>query len=482
MGTLVIQIGQCGNQVGMKLWDQLKTSHYSNTDFMFRNGETVSHSILIDTEPKVLKDIKTERLTYSHFDPKNVIYYQHGRGNNWAMGYFNSKNQKKIKQKMETLSKFDKLSILEKANFIQKTKTNTTVSKSGMDKDFSGDEQVMRENALILEQTSILVQKEIEKIDYYTGSLVMYSLAGGTGSGLGSRILEALRDDYSTNLLYNTAVFPTMSGENPLQQYNCMLSISHMQNYSDGILYFQNEKMFRYLSRSDTSIEEKLVNIDDMNDYIASMLCHMLKINDLKTPKSFYFDYLSDLTALNECKFIELFGAPFNMKGKRSLGPESTWEAVFDQTFLQVGYDIEALDLKTMNKDSAPINSTLALKCILRSSDIDLSYLKNDTTRKNFERKINHTFHPIKWNPDAVSYETIKEKLSNNNDTKTLLLMANRVSIANLLRDLSDIAKSKFKAKAYLHWYYKYGMEEEDFTLAFENVETIIDNYTYLLN
>jgi Tubulin len=483
MGTLVIQIGQCGNQVGMKLWDQLRANHYSNTDFMFRNGETVAHAILIDTEPKVLKDIKTERLTYAHFDPKNVIFYQHGRGNNWAMGYFNSKNQKRIKQKMETLSKFDKLSILEKANFVQKTKGNSTAFKSSLDKEFSSDELVMRENALILEQTSILVQKEIERCDYYTGSMLIYSLAGGTGSGLGSRILEALRDDYSTNLLYNTAVFPSMSGENPLQQYNCLLSLSHMQNFSDGIVYFQNEKMFKYLSRSDTSIEEKLVNIDDMNDYIASMLTHMFKINDLKTPKNFYFDYLSDLTALNECKFIEMFGAPYTLKGKKSLGPESTWESVFDQTFLQVGYDVESTDTKSMIKEhSAPINSTLALKCILRSPDVDLSYGKNETTRKNLERKIVQSFHPVKWNPDAVSYETIKEKLSNSNDVKTCLIMANRISIASILRELSEVAKAKFKAKAYLHWYYKYGMEEEDFISAFENVDTIIDNYTYLLN
>jgi len=24
---------------------------------------------------------------FPHFDPENIIYYQHGRGNNWALGY-----------------------------------------------------------------------------------------------------------------------------------------------------------------------------------------------------------------------------------------------------------------------------------------------------------------------------------------------------------------------------------------------------------
>ena len=47
--------------------------------------------------------------------------------------------------------------------------------------------------------------------------MFIYSLAGGTGSGVGSRLIEAMRDEYSTNMIFNTAVFPTMTGENPLQ-------------------------------------------------------------------------------------------------------------------------------------------------------------------------------------------------------------------------------------------------------------------------
>ena len=74
----------------------------------------------------------------------------------------------------------------------------------------------MRENAVILEQASTLIQKEIEKVDCYTGTMFIYSIAGGTGSGVGSRLIESMRDDYSMNYLYNTCVFPSPNGENPL--------------------------------------------------------------------------------------------------------------------------------------------------------------------------------------------------------------------------------------------------------------------------
>ena len=55
--------------------------------------------------------------------------------------------------------------------------------------------------------------------------------------------------------------------------------------------------------------------------------------------------------------------------------------------------------------------------------------------------------------------------------------MANRLNIAYILREISEIARSKFKAKAYLHWFMKYGMENEDFEKAFETVNQVVDNY-----
>lgn len=42
------------------------------------------------------------------------------------------------------------------------------------------------------------------------------SLAGGTGSGLGSRIIEELRDLMEDVQLNTVAIFPNRTGETPL--------------------------------------------------------------------------------------------------------------------------------------------------------------------------------------------------------------------------------------------------------------------------
>ena len=58
---------------------------------------------------------------------------------------------------------------------------------------------------------------------------MMHSLSGGTGSGLGSRLIEALRDEYGLGHLMSCAFAPHTSGESPLQHYNSLLTLATLQ-------------------------------------------------------------------------------------------------------------------------------------------------------------------------------------------------------------------------------------------------------------
>lgn len=92
MGSLLIEIGQCGNQVGLQVLEYFGNSSNLYEDSYLRNSESNAfHSIHIDTEPKILKPIIDNRKKYSYIDAKNVLYFQHGRGNNWSLGYMDEK-------------------------------------------------------------------------------------------------------------------------------------------------------------------------------------------------------------------------------------------------------------------------------------------------------------------------------------------------------------------------------------------------------
>ncbi len=62
-----------------------------------------------------------------------------------------------------------------------------------------------------------LMASRAEKMSYFRGTLLFHSLAGGTGSGLGSRLIECYRDYFGKSAVLMTAsVWPAQSGETPL--------------------------------------------------------------------------------------------------------------------------------------------------------------------------------------------------------------------------------------------------------------------------
>jgi hypothetical protein len=127
---------------------------------------------MIDTEPKILKPLIENRSEYPYLDPSNIKFFQNGRGNNWSYGYLDMLRYKNLK--VEDLANVSFL-------------TNRTFSKV---KPASFTEKYYLENTQILEFTLDSIRREIEKTDCFLGINVMCSLGGGTGSGLGTRIIE----------------------------------------------------------------------------------------------------------------------------------------------------------------------------------------------------------------------------------------------------------------------------------------------------
>ena len=63
----------------------------------------------------------------------------------------------------------------------------------------------------------------------FSGTIVLHSLTGGTGSGLGSHLVESIRDAYPLAHVMSVAIAPHISGDSPLQHYNSLLSLATLQ-------------------------------------------------------------------------------------------------------------------------------------------------------------------------------------------------------------------------------------------------------------
>ena len=116
-------------------------------------------------------------------------------------------------------------------------------------------------------------------------------------AGLGSAIAERLRDEYPLAHFLSISVAPFVSGESPLQHYNTLLSLRWLQNYSDAVVLFQNDRVLQQAEKC-TSVAAREcprgtthefpkgpgvsgsrgggVSLWDMNRHISGTLCSSL--------------------------------------------------------------------------------------------------------------------------------------------------------------------------------------------------------------
>lgn len=58
-----------------------------------------------------------------------------------------------------------------------------------------------------------LVRREVEHCDRVSGLMALMSVAGGTGSGVGTYVTQCLRDTYPKSFVVNHLTWPYEAGE-----------------------------------------------------------------------------------------------------------------------------------------------------------------------------------------------------------------------------------------------------------------------------
>lgn len=219
---ITLQLGQCGNQIGYEFWKKVCAEHGIGSDgvsdgeivrqfgdkenfeendrkdvFFYQADDNhfVPRSILIDLEPRVITSIKNTDLG-KLFNPENIFLCKDGggAGNIWAKGY-------SCGRKIE-------------------------------------------------ESLFEIIEREVEGSDSLEGFILCHSIAGGTGSGLGSYMLEKLSERFPKKLIQTYSVFPNEenSSDVVVQPYNSMLALKRLISNADSVVILDNQALDRIAS------------------------------------------------------------------------------------------------------------------------------------------------------------------------------------------------------------------------------------------
>lgn len=155
-----------------------------------------------------------------------------------------------------------------------------------------------------------LLRKQTEKADILDGIMIYQSLAGGTGSGVGSRLLTKIRDEFGSRNIYSTVVLPRISGEVILQFYNCVFSLSTLYDSCDGIFVFRNDLVKEICQKIYSIKNPDFLDLNKiLSNQISSFLFPMLDQSGSFRARNKKFLPLSDTSSfLLENRWLKLLG------------------------------------------------------------------------------------------------------------------------------------------------------------------------------
>ena len=429
---ITIQVGQCGNQIGWRFWDLALREHASrgilfddamSSFFIFDEKHQIlkARALLIDTEQGVINQLLKSDVG-ELFDNTQLLNEVSGAGNNWAQGFYDYGNNYKDK-------------ILSHLNNV------------------------------------------LEKCDSPQCFFITHSIGGGTGSGLGSFIVNLLGEEFSDIFKFTVSVFPSKDDDVITSPYNSVLSVNQLINYADCVLPIDNESLIEIVNNVKSQNKKISKNIfnnnfsndnkkkkpyDEMNSIIAhlisSLTCSMRFEGTLDVDIN---DITMNLVPFPRQHFIMSSLSPLYHVLDQKLEPRRT-DQIFDDVF---NNEFQLIKCDNFNKG---IYFACALIARGNLTVSDLMY--------NIEKKKNK-INTVCWNHEGFKIGLCDQPPVNMK--YGLLCLANNTAITECFKRLSDRFMLLYKHKAHLHHYTNFVPENAKniFDEAIANLDSLVVDY-----
>ncbi|KAJ5628061.1 gamma-tubulin [Penicillium lividum] len=217
--------------VGSQFWQQLCLEHGINQDgnleefateggdrkdvFFYQSDDTryIPRAILLDLEPRVLHGIQSG--PYKNiYNPENFFMGENGvgAGNNWGAGYAAGEG--------------------------------------------------------VQEEIFDMIDREADGSDSLEGFMLLHSIAGGTGSGLGSFLLERMNDRFPKKLIQTYSVFSD-SNDVVVNPYNSLLTLRRLTQDADSVVVLDNLALASIVA---DRLHVQKPNFDQTNQLVSTVM------------------------------------------------------------------------------------------------------------------------------------------------------------------------------------------------------------------
>ncbi|KAK9886018.1 hypothetical protein WA026_014804 [Henosepilachna vigintioctopunctata] len=416
-----IQIGQAGNSIGCKFWEVISDEHgidptgrfHGDSDLQLERinvffneaigGRFVPRAILVDLDTGPMNSARSGPFGQL-FRPDSFVFGQGGAGNNWAKGRYT-------------------------------------------------------EGAEIADAVLDVVRKEAEGCDCLQGFQMIHSLGGGTGSGLGSLLLDKMREEYPDRIICTYSVFPSpRTSDAVVEPYNCVMTLNHLVENSDETYIIDNEALHDICYRT---LKLAAPSLGDMNHLICAAIAGITTC--IRFPGQLNADLRKIMVNMVPFPRLHFFipgFAPLYSRGSAPYRVISVPELVcqlFDAKNIMCACDIRR-------------GKYLTAASIFRGR---MSTKEVDEQMFNIQDKNSSYF--VEWIPNNLKTAICDIPPRGLKICGTFI--GNSTAIQELFKRIGEQFTAMYRRKAFLHWYTGEGMDEMEFTDALKNLNDLISEY-----
>ncbi len=334
------------------------------------------------------------------------------------------------------------------------------------------------------------VRRNVEYCDSLQCFFFIHSLGGGTGSGLGTYVLQLLADEYPDVYRFTSAVFPSEDDDVITSPYNSVLATRELIEFADCVLPIENQALFD-MCESIQKIKQKQRTFKP-NEVIGNTIVDSNEVPLYeKSNKKKAFEHMNTIAAnlltnlTSSMRFegnlnIDLNEITMNLVPYpklhfllSSLSPLVLPKDVYlptrrlDQMFL----DAFSKDYQLMKVD--PKHSKYLACGLMVRGNVQISDLNRNIS------KLKNEIDFVYWNQEGFKIGLCN--VPPIGQPYSLLTLANNCCIANRFQDMKARFNRLFKKRAHVHHFTQY-MEPSRFEEAVYHLEELTQEYEGLMN